>query len=109
MALELFMKDASRLGGMVLDAAYPIKRARRQGIAVLELELAGPVDPAVKNVPILVLVGEVDGGARSGKRSKRAGRRPACRWRLSPVPDKRAQWLFDAPHTERLERVAFPT
>ena len=26
MALELFMKDASLLGGMVLDAAYPIKR-----------------------------------------------------------------------------------
>ena len=103
MALELFMKDASRLGGMVLDAAYPIMvRARRQGIA-LELE-RGPVNPAVKNVPVLALVGEVDPGAGSWQAVKASWKKAGVPLEIITVPDKRHQWLFDAPRTERLEQ-----
>ena len=52
--------DAPSRGGLVLDAAYPVKRTGPRSYAPIEL----PKDEAVRRVPLFVLVGEYDGGAR---------------------------------------------
>ena len=63
-ALTLWSSDPARLGGLVVDAAYPIRVELGPEGGVRQATLSPPDSPAVKSVPIYVLVGEADQGGR---------------------------------------------
>ena len=78
MALGQWKRNPGRFGGLVLDAAYPIIMSPGGG-KPMELD-ADHVDPAVKTVPILALVGGADPVAESWQKVEaemEAGRRAA--------------------------------
>lgn len=56
MALMIYGQNASKLGGLILDAAYPVSQGPDNKYQVT----APPDTPAVADVPILVLVGLKD-------------------------------------------------
>ena len=63
-ALILWSSDPARLGGLIVDAAYPIRVEPDPKGGVRQATLSPPDTPAVKSVPIYVLVGEADQGGR---------------------------------------------
>jgi predicted esterase len=88
-ALELWYADPSRWGGLVLDAAYPIRAENGKFV---------PRDPprneGIQKTPLFVLVGDKDGGAGLWKNL-------APKWRDAKVPltiqlveGKGHTWLF---------------
>ena len=80
-ALILWSSDPARLGGLVVDAAYPIRLEPGPNGGVRQATLSPPHSPAVKSVPVYALVGEADQGGRGldicAKSSPRGARR-AC-------------------------------
>ena len=68
LALQVWGQHPGEFGGMILDAAYPLDMQRyMQHQAVLQ-EL--PNDPAVKQTPILALVGQADPEAQFWKQAQ---------------------------------------
>ena len=101
-ALGLWKDKPGRFGGLVLDAAYPMIMSPG-GYKPMELD-ADHVDPAVKTVPILALVGGADPGAKSWQVVEANWKQAGVPLELILVPDKRHEWLFDKAQTERLEQ-----
>ena len=89
-ALQVWQKTPDRLGGLVLDAAYPIMQTAR-GSEVMKLEAS----PALAKVPLFVLVGEKDGGAAIWNRSAPTYAAAGVPLTVHYVPDKAHTWLFD--------------
>ena len=101
-ALGLWKDKPGRFAGLVLDAAYPMIMSP-SGYKPMELD-ADHVDPAVKTVPILALVGGADPGAKSWQVVEASWKQAGVPLELILVPDKRHEWLFDKAQTERLEQ-----
>ncbi|HUW58954.1 MAG TPA: hypothetical protein VMZ92_20115, partial [Planctomycetota bacterium] len=89
-ALQLWQKDAGRFGGLVLDAAYPVMRSGPTQYAPLPL----PEGEAVKQVPMFVLVGEDDGGARFWAQIEPVWRKAGVPLTIDYVPGRGHTWLF---------------
>ncbi len=80
-ALLLWSANPARLGGLILDAAYPLRLEPDAKGGIRQVSLNPPDLPAVKSVPIFVLVGETDQGGRglgTGGKSSPRGARRAC-------------------------------
>jgi predicted esterase/tetratricopeptide (TPR) repeat protein len=106
-ALTAWAADPGRLGGLILDAAYPIRlEADPKTRQIRRGALAPPEAPAVKSVPIYVLVGEADQGGRGLE----VWRKVESDWRkagvplvIHPVPAKGHQWLVGPQEADALE------
>ncbi len=97
MALHLYQAEPGRYGGLVLDAAYPVRRAGgRMSLAM------PPDDPAVRTVPFLVLVGDRDGGAGAWRRAEKRWRQKGVPLTVRYVPGKGHAWLFGKEQTAEL-------
>jgi len=89
-AMELWLKNPGAFGGLILDAAYPIRQTAPGRADVIK----PPEDEAAKQVPFLVLVGQKDGGARLWHQVEPVWRKAGVPVRVDYVPGKGHGWLF---------------
>ena len=97
-ALTSWSQRPEQWGGMVIDAAYPIVMGPR-GYEPMEL----PADPAVKDVPLLVLVGEKDGGSRIWKKVQQTWKDAGVPLTVLYIPNAGHQWLLGKAQLPELE------
>jgi predicted esterase len=103
LALQLWTKAPPELvGGLVLDAAYPIQMPPA-GPGKFSLQPV-PDNPTAKQAPILAIVGEKDPGAAIWKKAESVWRKAGVPLEVVYVPDKSHGWLFDQARTDQLER-----
>jgi pimeloyl-ACP methyl ester carboxylesterase len=100
MALILYARDPGRFGGLVLDAAYPIdmEAYRQRRMAATK----PPADEATKKVPILVLVGDQDGGTKVWDLAEPEWRAAGVPLSIDRVPGGKHEWLARGDHLTRL-------
>jgi predicted esterase len=108
MALSAWGSNPAPLGGLVLDAAYPIDlKAMNEG-RVVPAKL--PAGDALKKVPFFVLSGEKDGGTSVWQQVEADWRKAGVPLTLEYVPGKEHEWMFDetrlATLAKWLEEVA---
>ena len=89
MALNLWTADPTKWGGIVLDAAYPVKM--EDGKYVPQ-EL--PKNEGIQKVPFLVLVGEKDGGSGLWKKLTPQWREARVPLTIRHIEGKGHTWLF---------------
>ncbi len=106
-ALVLWSSDPARLGGLIIDAAYPIRLAADcQSGRVGQAMLSPPDTPAVKLVPIYVLVGEADQGGRGldiWRKVEPQWQKAGVPLTIRAVPGKGHQWLVGPEEADALE------
>ena len=99
-ALKEWAKKPGAFSGLILNAAYPMDAEKQIRGEVVPMEL--PKGEELKKVPMFVLMGDQDGGAKIWKAVeqdwKKAGVPLTLRW----VPGAKHQWLFDKTQTEEL-------
>ena len=89
-ALYLWKSHPDKFGGLILDAAYPVRRTGPRSFAPIKL----PEHEAAKRVPLFALVGEKDGGARFWRQLEPVWQRAGIPLTVHYVPDKGHTWLF---------------
>jgi predicted esterase len=105
-ALILWSTDPARLGGLVVDAAYPIRVEPDPKGGFRQATLSPPDSPAVKSVPIYVLVGEADQGGRGldiWRKVESTWRTAGVPLTVRTVPGKGHQWLVGPKEADALE------
>jgi predicted esterase len=98
-ALMIYKENAKNLGGLILDAAYPIDQAKR-GLwsPPQDEEKLAPF----KKVPLFVLVGEQDNGSQVWKAAEKQWGEQGLPLTLTIVPGQKHTWLFGPSQTEAL-------
>jgi predicted esterase len=99
MALELWYADPTKWGGLVLDAAYPVRPENGKYVP-----RPLPKNDAIKKVPLFVLVGAMDGGSPLWKQLTPAWREAGVPLTIRHVEGKGHTWLFGKSETELLEQ-----
>jgi predicted esterase len=100
MALALWYSRTAMFGGLVLDAAYPLVPGGENG-AFRELPL--PRNKAIRDVPILVLVGAKDNGRKVWERLQPAWEKGGVPLTLHVVPEMGHAWLMGRVQVALLE------
>ncbi|HYF50652.1 MAG TPA: tetratricopeptide repeat protein [Planctomycetota bacterium] len=100
LALQLWDRDPSLFGGMVLDAAYPLDMQKYQQRQTVPQEL--PKNEAYKNVPIFAICGGDDGGTALWKQVEEPWKKAGVPLTFKVVPGKGHTWLFGQAETEEL-------
>jgi pimeloyl-ACP methyl ester carboxylesterase len=98
LAMALWHARPRRYGGIIVDAAYPLEE--RDGKNEL-MEL--PSEPAVKEVPLFVLVGSKDPVAVAWRKVESKWRNLGLPLTIRYVSGKRHEWLFAESETAELE------
>lgn len=99
MALILWKSQPSRWGGLILDAAYPVKFDADRKPSLADL----PADAeAIKKVPMYVLVGSNDGGARIWQEAEKKYREAGVPLQVEYVEGQGHTWLVGKAQVERL-------
>lgn len=99
MALELYYAEPSRWGGLVLDAAYPVQRENGRFVPRPLPKMEG-----IKRTPILVLVGDKDGGSALWKKVTPEWREKLVPLTIRHIEGKGHTWLFGKTEVELLEK-----
>jgi predicted esterase len=93
MALAAWESNPAPLGGLVLDAAYPIDMAAMQKNQVVPAKL--PAGDALKKCPMFVMVGEADGGTSVWKQVQGEWKTAGVPLTIDYVAGKEHEWLLD--------------
>jgi pimeloyl-ACP methyl ester carboxylesterase len=101
MALELYWSGPDKLGGLILDAAYPIDMTQYATGKVASRSL--PKDPAIQKVPLFVLVGDQDGGAQLWQKVEPDWKEAKVPLSIHYIAGRRHEWLFGKSETEALD------
>ena len=96
-ALMAWHPKPEQFGGLVLDAAYPV-RPKPGGFDVLPL----PSGEGVKRTPLFVLVGGQDGGSRVWKQVEPKWREAGVPLTIHTIPGKGHTWLFGPKQLDAL-------
>jgi len=97
LAIDLWAKEPSRWGGLVLDAVYPIDaQAYMQGKRGPDAMLSPPDGDAKKGTPIFVLVSEADPGQMAWRALEGAWRQAGVPLTVTYVPEGRHERVFGA-------------
>lgn len=99
MALELWYADPTKWGGLVLDAAYPVRPENGKYVP-----RPVPKNDAIKKVPLFVLVGAMDGGSPLWKQLTPAWREAGVPLTIRHVEGKGHTWLFGKSEIDLLEQ-----
>ena len=102
-ALDLWQQKPDNYGGLVLDAAYPVKRLSDGRFVAMALG-EGAGNQAIKTVPVLALVGLEDDGFEVWQHIEPNWRKAGVPLKVIYVPGKGHQWLFDDLRTRELEK-----
>ncbi len=97
-ALELWRTKPALYGGIIVNAAYPAET--QDGKDVL---LGPPSDPAIRDVPLLVLVGERDRLLWVWENIRQPWIEAGVPLTVVVVPGKGHEWLFGDAQVESLE------
>lgn len=98
-ALALWQMAPGGVGGLVLDAAYPV-RPRPDGKGFDPMPL--PDHPAARRTPVFVLVGDKDPGAQVWRKAEADWRQAGVPLTIRYVPDKGHTWLFGPKELDEL-------
>jgi predicted esterase len=98
MALMLWRAGGAGLGGLILNAAYPVIRNAEGQFDRMEL----PED-AARKVPMFVVVGEKDGGSQVWKQMEATFRAAGTPVTLSVVEGRGHEWLFGENELQALD------
>jgi len=98
MALELWYASPEKWGGLVLDAAYPVKQENGKYVP-----RALPKNDGIKKVPLLVLVGDKDGGSPLWKKLTPDWREAGVPLTIRHIEGKGHTWLFGKAEVALLE------
>ena len=101
-ALLLWYESPDTYGGLVLDAAYPIVSGPAGSGRTLSLP--PPKNPAIKNCPLFVLLGDQDPGSRVWILSEDSYRLAGVPLTIYFVRDQAHTWLFGGAQREKLYR-----
>jgi predicted esterase len=99
MALNIWQANPAKCGGLILDAAYPAEQ-RATGLSAMEL----PKGDAIKSVPILVFVGEKDGGCALWRKAAPKWLDAGIPLQVNYVPDKGHAWLIGETEAKIVEQ-----
>lgn len=99
MALALWRAGGNGLGGLILDAAYPVIRNAQGQFDRMEL----PESLGARRVPIFVLVGSKDEGSSMWKQMESTFKAGGVRINLNVIPDKGHEWLFSENELQLLD------
>lgn len=99
LALELWRHDPNSIGGMVLDAAYPVGR----GPGGQLVAAPPPKNEGIRNVPIFVLVGGKDGGAKLWRGIEDKWRQAGVPLIVRVIEGRGHEWLLGAKEQAALE------
>lgn len=98
-ALLLWQAEPGNVGGLVLDAAYPVRpRPDGKGFDAMPL----PNHPAARRTPVFVLVGEKDPGGQVWQKVEPEWRQAGVPLTLRTVPGQGHAWLFGPKQTDEL-------
>ncbi len=100
LALLLWAQDPAKFGGLVLDAAYPVRQTAPTVYVLAPL----PNKPGIKDAPVLALVGTADGGSRFWQQAEKPWRDAGIPLQVIYVPGKPHTWLFDTERTRQLDQ-----
>ena len=95
--LMLWAARPGSFGGLILDAAYPVRRTPK-GYAAMPL----PADPAARRTPFFVLVGDKDPGARVWRKLEPVWRKAGVPLTIRYIPGKGHAWLVGPKQLEEL-------
>lgn len=98
-ALMVWQANPGKFGGLVLDAAYPVRQTPK-GVEIVQL----PDDPAAKQTPMFVLVGDKDGGSQVWRTLEPIWRRAGVPLTIRYIPDKGHAWLFGPKELDDLAK-----
>ena len=99
MALMLWHANGAGLGGMVLDAAYPVRPGPDGKFARMEI----PTDEATRKVPMFVLVGAKDGGSQVWKQMEAAFKEGGTPLTIRYIEGRGHEWLFGKTELDALD------
>jgi predicted esterase len=100
-ALNMWAEKSSALGGVILNAAYPIDQQAYNNGKRVEL-MALPKDESIKKVPFFVLIGDQDGGAAVWQKAREGWLAAGIPLELEVVANKKHEWLFGPEQQTRL-------
>ena len=100
MALMLWNASGAGLGGLVLDAAYPVQMGDDGKYARMEL----PKDGAALKVPFFVLVGLADGGSQVWKQSEAPFKKAGTPLTINYIENGKHEWLFGNKELDALDK-----
>ena len=98
LALALWQARPGRYGGLILDAAYPVEEKDGRQVAI-----SLPSDPAVREVPLFVLVGLKDPLAVFWRQVEGPWREAGVPLTVCYVPGKGHEWLLGDEEIAALE------
>jgi predicted peptidase len=101
-ALMMWVEKCADLGGLILDAAYPVDSQSYAAGQPRTIEV--PADEAVKKTPLFVLVGDKDGGAQIWRKVHDPWLKAGVPLVVHYVLDKQHQWLFGDAQRVDLEK-----
>jgi predicted esterase len=99
MALELWNADPGRWGGLVLDAAYPVRLENGKFVP-----RPLPKSDDIKKTPFLVLVGVQDGGSPLWKKLTPQWQEAGVPLTIRHIDGKGHTWLFGKAEVGLLEK-----
>ena len=100
MALMLWHDGGAGLGGMVLDAAYPVRRDGGGKFSLMGI----PKDDATRKVPMFVLVGAKDGGSKVWKQMEPAFKESGTPLTIRYLEGRGHEWLFGKDELDALDQ-----
>jgi ankyrin repeat protein/predicted esterase len=100
MALLLWHGAPKGLGGLVLNAAYPIRAVSANQAQLIP----PPQDAAIKTTPIYALVGTKDGGSQVWQQAEPAYNKVGVPTTVRYVEGKGHQWLLDKSEMPAFEK-----
>ena len=100
MALSVWQGNAAALGGLVLDAAYPIDLAAANRGQIVPTKL--PTSDAIRRVPFFVLVGAQDGGSSVWQQVESEWRQAGVPLTLEVIAGGKHEWLLREKQSEAL-------
>jgi predicted esterase len=102
LAMLLWLQSPEKYSGLVLDAAYPMVNDPSGTGRVLRI--SPPKNPAVKDCPLFVLLGDQDAGSRVWIVSEDAYRQAGVPLTIYFVRDQGHTWLFGGAQRDKLYR-----
>ena len=102
MALRMWDKWSERVGGLILNSAYPLNM---DAYASGQMKpMAMPRAPVVRETPVFVVVGSEDGGSAVWQQVEEHWRQQGMPLTVRYVAGKGHSWLFDAGQTAALDK-----
>ncbi len=94
MALEAYIRQPARIGGLILDAVYPVKIEESGRVSLMNLPKRAEDLARLRTVPVYAVVGGDDPGVRFWQQTQPIWQAADLPLTLTIVPHQGHAWLF---------------